>query len=144
MAEQLVVDASVVLKLYLRDEQYTANADLLFSRFQQGEINLVAPRFITYEVPASIEWAVLRGRPAKETWQAALMSFESLGLTIVDDSDAKYETIRLAIDYTCRYYDALYLLLAEDLGCPFITDDEKLWRPLHTQVEYLLLLASYR
>ncbi len=144
MAERLVVDANVVAKLYLRDEQYTAKADLLFSRFKRGEVQLIAPRLITYEVPAAIKRGVARVKAGKEIWQAALSSFESLGLSVVDDSDAKYEATRLAINYTCRYYDALYLLLAEDLGCPFITADEKLWRPLHSRVGYLLLLASYK
>jgi len=104
----------------------------------------VAPRFITYEVPAAIKTGVVRVKAAKEIWQAALSSFESLGLTVVDDSDAKYEATRLAINYACSYYDALYLLLAEDLGCHFVTADEKLWRPLHTRLGYLLLLASYK
>ncbi len=144
MAEQLVIDANVVAKLYLRDEQYADKADLLFSRFQRGEVHLIAPRLITYEVPFAIKRGAVRAKAAKEIWQAALSSFDSLGLTIIDDSDAKYEATRLAIDYFCAYYDALYLLLAEDLGCRFITADEKLWKPLHTRLEYLLLLASYK
>lgn len=144
MAEQLVVDANVVAKLYLRDEQYTAKADLLFSRFQRGEVQLIAPRLITYEVPAAIKRGAVRVKAVKEVWQAALSSFESLGLTVVDDSDAKYEATRLAINYACTYYDALYLLLAEDLGCRFITADERLERTLRTRAEYLLLLASYK
>lgn len=144
MAEQLVVDANVVAKLYLRDEQYTAKADLLFSRFKQGEVQLIAPRLITYEVPFAIKRGTVRVKAAKEIWQAALSSFDSLGLFIIDDSDAKREAMRLAIDYACTYYDAFYLLLAEDLECHFITADEKLWKPLHTRLDYLLLLASYR
>ncbi len=144
MAEQLVVDANVVAKLYLRDEQYTDKADLLFSRFQRGEVRLIAPRVITYEVPAAIQWGAARVKAAKGTWQGALSSFESLGLSIVDDSDAKYEATRLALNYFCYYYDALYLLLAQDLGCRFITADERLWKPLHTRLDYLLLLASYK
>ncbi len=144
MAEQLVVDANVVAKLYLRDEQYTDKAELLFSRFKRGEVHLVAPRLITYEVPAAIERGAALVKAAKETWQEALSSFESLGLTIIDDSDAKYEAMRLAINYVCHYYDALYLLLAEDLGCCFITADERLWNPLHTRLGYLLLLARYK
>ena len=143
MTEQLVVDANVVAKLYLRDEQYTTNADLLFSRFQKGQVQLIAPRLITYEVPAAIRKGVVRTKNAKATWQTALSSFESLGLLIIDDSDAKHEAMRLAIDYVCTYYDALYLLLAKDLGCRFITADDKLWRYLHTRLGYLLWLASY-
>jgi len=144
VTDQLVVDANVVAKLYLKDEQYTDKADLLFSRFKRGEIHLAAPRLITYEVPAVIKRGAVRAKAGEETWRAAIHSFESLGLFIIDDSDAKYEAIRLAINYRCFYFDALYLLLAEDLGCAFITADEKLFRKLHGRLPYLTSLASYR
>jgi len=144
LTEQLVVDANVVAKLYLRDEQYTDKVDLLFSRFERGDLHLTAPRVITYEVPAVIKRGAVRAKAGEETWRAAMHSFESLGLFIIDDSDAKYEAIRLAINYRCFYFDALYLLLAEDLGCPFITADDKLVRALHTQLSYIISLASYK
>ena len=111
--------------------------------YSQGEVQLIAPRLITYEVPAAIKRGAVRVKAVEEIWQAALSSFESLGLSVVDDSDAKYEATRLAINYACSYYDALYLLLAEDLGCSFITADERLWRTMRTRVKYLSLLASY-
>jgi len=144
VTEQLVVDANVVAKLYLKDEQYTDKADLLFSRFKRGEIHLLAPRLITYEVPAAVKRGVVRMKADEETWRTAIYSFESLGLLIIDDSDAKYEAMRLAIKYGRSYYDALYLLLAEDLGCPLITADDKLFRTLHGRVSYLVSLASYK
>jgi len=146
VTEQLVIDANVVAKLYLKDEQYTDKADLLFSRFKRGEIHLVAPRLVTYEVPAAIKQGAVRAKAGEETWRMAIHSFESLelgGLLIIDDSDAKYEATRLAIKYGRSYYDALYLLLAEDLGCPFITADDRLFRALHQQLPYLISLASY-
>ena len=144
MTEQLVVDANVAAKLYLKDEQYTDKADLLFSKFKRGEIHLVAPRLITYEVPAAIKRGVVTAKADERAWREAIHSFESLGLLIIDDSDAKYEAMRLAIKYGRSYYDALYLLLAEDLGCPLITADDRLFRALHGQVAYLISLASYK
>lgn len=147
MTEQLVVDANVVAKLYLKDEQYTDKADLLFSRFRRGEIHLVAPRLITYEVPAAIKRGAVKAKASEGIWRAAIQSFELLeskGLFIFDDSDAKYEAMRLAIKYGRSYYDALYLLLAEDLECPLITADDRLFRALHEQVPYLISLASYK
>lgn len=147
MTEQLVVDANVVAKLYLKDEQYTDKTDLLFSRFRRGEIHLVAPHVITYEVPAAIKRGAVRVKADEQTWRAAIQSFELLeskGLLIIDDSNAKYEAMRLAINYRCFYFDALYLLLAEDLGCPFITADGKLIRALQGRAAYLVSLASYK
>ena len=143
MTKQLVVDASIVAKLYIKDEPNIDRVDLLFSRFKRGEVQLVAPRLITYEVPAVIKKGVLRVKADEPTWRAAINSFESLGLLIIDDSGAKYEAMRLAIKYETSYYDALYLLLAEDWGCPFITADEKIFRTLRGKVSNLILLASY-
>ena len=144
MTEQLVVDANVVAKLYFKDEQYADKSDLLFSRFERGEIHLVAPRMITCEVPAVIKQGAVRVKADEEIWRAAIRSFESLGLSIIDDSNAKYEAMRLAINYRCFYFDALYLLLVEGLGCPFITADDKLLRKIRGQVSYLISLASYQ
>ena len=144
MTDNLVVDANVIAKLYLRDEQYTDRADLLFDRFKKGQVDLIAPRVITYEVPAGIKRGAARVRASEETWKSAIASFESLGLVVVDDSDAKYDATRLAMDYSCGYYDALYMLLAEDLGCQLLTADDKLWRSQHHRLKYLVLLASYK
>ena len=146
MAKQLVVDANVIAKLYLQDEQYTDKANLLFSRFQEGSIRLLAPRLIIYEVPAAIKSSTFRMKTddAISSCKQAIASFESLGLYIVDDTNAKNEAVRLAISYACTYYDALYLLLAEDLGCPFITADDKLWKQMRTKVDYVTQLASYQ
>jgi predicted nucleic acid-binding protein len=49
--EALVVDASVVAKWYLRDETDVEQADLLLTRFTTGELVLVAPEQIRYEIP---------------------------------------------------------------------------------------------
>ena len=144
MANNLVVDANVIAKLYLRDEQYIDKADLLFDRFQKGNVDLIAPRVITYEVPAAIKRGAGRVRASEETWKDAIESFESLGLVVVDDSDAKYEATRFAMNYSIGYYDALYMLLAEDLDCQLVTADDRLWRSLRGRVRYLVLLASYK
>jgi hypothetical protein len=62
-AEALVVDASVAAKWYLRDETDVEHADLLLTRFTTGELVLVAPEQIRYEIPATISVATLGARP---------------------------------------------------------------------------------
>lgn len=143
VTEQFVVDANVVAKLYLRDERDVQRADLLFSRFGHGAIELVAPYVIMYEVPAAIKKGVARVQASEDVWKKAMSSFESLRLTIIDDSGARLDAMRLAVEYSCGYYDALYLLLAEDLGYRFVTADERLIRGWHTRAPYMLPLASY-
>jgi len=144
VTERLIIDASVVAKLYLKDEQNVAQASLLFSRFCGGQIELAAPAIINYEVPAAIKRGAARSSASEQTWLAALSSFQTLGLLIIDDSGAKGDAIKLAINYSCGFYDALYLLLAEDLGWQFLTADEKLCRSLRARAPYILSLASYK
>jgi len=140
---QLVVDASVVAKLYLKDEADTENANLLFARFASGQVQLAAPRFIKYEVPAAIRSAMAAVRVDQEIWESAVNSFKSLGLAIFDDTGCEREAMKLAVGYGCSYYDALYLLLAEDLGYHLVTADEKLWKNMRRRVQYVVHLGSY-
>ena len=144
MVDGLVIDASVVAKLYLRDEQHVTQTDTLFKRFKEGQVHLVAPRIITYEVPAAIKKGVQWARTPDKVWRDALSSFESLGLVIVDDSKSKQDAIKLSLHYSCHYYDALYLLLAEDLGWNFITAEDKLIRNISQRVNYVFPLANYK
>ncbi len=52
----LVLDASVAVKWHLKDEDYAAEAALLLEDFGQGELELVAPAQIRYEVPSAFRW----------------------------------------------------------------------------------------
>ena len=144
MTEQFVVDASVVAKLYLKDEQHTNNVDMLFLRFEQGQVELLAPRIVIYEVPAAVKSGAARVRADNAMVRNALISFEGIGLIVIDDSGAIREAMDLALSYSCSYYDALYLLLAEDLSCHFITADEKLYRNMKKRVSYIVFIGSYK
>lgn len=142
MSEHFIVDTSVVSKLYLRDEQWTANADALFARFERGETELLAPRLVMYEVPASIRKAIAQRRILESDGQDAIRRFRRLPLPIIDDKDALEEAFRLANRYSCSYYDAIFLTLAEDLGWNFVTAEVKLCRRLQPQLRYIIRLDN--
>lgn len=140
MSQHLVVDTSVVSKLYLRDEEWVANADALFARFEQGEVELVAPRLITYEVPASIKKAIAKRRIAEQDGQDAVTRFCQLPLPIVDDLNVTEEAFRTANRYSCSYYDSIFLVLAQDLGWNLVTAEDRLWKRLHHQLPFFIHL----
>lgn len=140
MSQHLVVDTSVVSKLYLRDEEWVANADALFARFERGEVELVAPRLITYEVPASIRNAIVKRRINEEDGQEAVAHFRRLPLPIIDDLDVLEEAFRTANRYSRSFYDSIFLVLAQDLGWNLVTADDKLWKPLHLKLPFLIHL----
>ena len=59
----LVVDASVAVKWHLGDEEHADQAVQLLQRFAQGDVELLAPTQIRYEVPSAITAATLGTTP---------------------------------------------------------------------------------
>lgn len=132
-----VLDASVVLKWYLRDEENLAEADRLQAEAETGQVNLTAPNYIRYEVANGLEIARRQQRLADETLTRSLFNFLALPVYQERDSDA---LLALALDLARRHaiapYDALYLALAEAMGFAFVTADRRLYRRIVDDVPY--------
>lgn len=144
MASYLVIDASVVAKLYLRDEHLVEETDNLFSRFGQGELELFAPRLILYEVPASIRIASQQRRISPNDGLEAVRRFAQLPLSIVEETPLLLEeAFQLSLRHECTLYDAVYLQLAEDLSTEFITADDKLSNRLSRDLGYIRSLRTF-
>jgi predicted nucleic acid-binding protein len=126
-AEALVVDASVAAKWYLRDETDVEQADLLLTRFTTGELVLVAPEQIRYEIPATISVATLAARPRmnKDDGRVAIESFLALGVHTFGSDDLILSAFSLVHQHGVAFYDGLYLALAT---IPFITADNRLYQ----------------
>ena len=148
-ASQLVIDASVLAQIYIKDEEerfYTA-AEEIVRLHVSGSIELVAPQFILDEIPSAIHRAVRRRRLDLSDARLAIRHFFNLRLRTLGSDD----TLRLmiesaymrAVQLGCHMYDALYLVVAEALGYRFITADRKLYRRLHDQVDYVIWIENY-
>jgi HxlR-like helix-turn-helix len=81
-AEALVVDASVVVKWYLADEEYHEQASLLLPRVSSGLTTLVAPMLLRYEVPAVIVQATRRNRLTPAAAHRAVEEFLDTGTPV--------------------------------------------------------------
>jgi predicted nucleic acid-binding protein len=126
-AEALVVDASVAAKWYLRDETDVEQADLLLTRFTTGELILVAPEQVRYEIPATISVATLGARPrmSKDDGRVAIETFLALGVHTFGSDDLILSAFSLVHQHGVAFYDGLYLALAT---IPFITADNRLYQ----------------
>lgn len=135
----LVVDASVAAKWHLQDEEYAAEALALLTRYVNGEIELVAPDQIRYEVPSTITVATLGRSPrlTRSVAEAAIAQFLALGLTTVNTDALIQAAFPLVHHHTIAFYDALYLALSHALTIPFITADRKLYQRLTAQPQVI-------
>jgi len=120
---EVVVDASVGCKWYL-PEAGAEEALSLRDAHAEGEIRLLAPSLIAYELANA-----LRHHPdmTANRLRSAVRWFFDLQIALVPPSGpelSRAAEIALARDLTV--YDASYAALAEDRGCPLVTDDSRL------------------
>jgi predicted nucleic acid-binding protein len=127
-ADRLVVDASVAVKWYVPDEQDTNRALTLLQRFQDGQLELIAPSHIRYEVLNAITMASQGSQARLTTAQAhiAATDFLDLELPTHDDRELLAAALPLTSKLHIAYYDAIYLALAQRERLLFITADNKL------------------
>ena len=135
-----VVDASVIAKWYLIEEEAADKAASLLQAFTQGEVTLVAPSLVLYEVTRTLHKAYRQRRIASEAALDRLDDLLNLNLRLLHEPELFRSALRLAFRYHCNFYDACYLALADLLAVPFLSADEKLQRQLAGRVEYLVTL----
>ena len=82
-AEGAVIDASVAVNWYLKDEEQQAQAQHLLARLSSGQTILAAPVQLRYEVPSAILAAHRRPTPrlSREAAEQAITEFLGTSIT---------------------------------------------------------------
>jgi len=119
---QIVLDASVVAKLFLKEEG-SAIAIRLKDGHVEGKIEIVAPSLMKYELISALKSKNF----SKNEIKLALEVVRDYGFSIMELDDALFDKVaELSIDYNLSAYDAAYIALAEDTGVILCTADEKM------------------
>lgn len=119
----IVADASVILKWSLPDEPGREKALLLRDRHLSGEVPIVAPELLFYELANVLprRW----GDAAKATElfrEICAVGPEKFPF----EAPQWIRAMELSAHYRISAYDACYLALAQELRCRLITADERL------------------
>jgi len=119
----ILLDASVVLKWFLPEEERETALALLDAHIAQEEL-IAVPELLYYEVSNIL--AVKAPLPDEAIFEALDYLFD-LELEVFSLGREEYlEAVRLARAYHLSVYDASYVALAQSLGVSFITADERL------------------
>lgn len=142
-----VVDASIVGRWFLPDEDYVAEALALQSAFARGGCSWQPPRLVVHELASAMSKSVHRtDRPRRpgmaEAWQA-VERFQALGLELVPNGLIMPAAFGIANLYNCTYYDALYLAVALRLNAPFFHADARLRLSLRGRFPLERWIAGY-
>lgn len=144
---QLVIDASVLAKIYLKDEEFVPVAEAIADRYADGSLELVVPQYILYEIPSAVDAAVRQQRLDPGSARQAIRDFFKLNLRTVVDADTLPTMIQAAHlrarQLGCRMYDALCVVVAEVLKLPFVTADRKLYSTIKDNVGRAVWIGDY-
>lgn len=123
MTKTAVVDASFVLS-YLFPDEPQEEVDMLFEQFTRGDITLIAPHLLPFEITNGIRSAIKRKRVTQVKARLLLENFAQLRLHYVAVDETAM--LRCALRYKLSAYDAAYLTLAHEKHVPLYTMDVQL------------------
>lgn len=127
VSSTLVLDCSVAAKWVL-PEPDRAQALLLLDQYRSGEISLIAPDLLLAEFASLL---AKRNRRREISAEQAGQAFQLMGKCVPRVLDMR-PRIPFALDLSLRYqlslWDCVYLALAVEYDCPFLTADRRLFR----------------
>jgi predicted nucleic acid-binding protein len=139
-----VVDASVVLKWFLREPD-SATADSLLEKFLNDEVELLAPDLILVET-ASALWKRVVVRKEMSPDEATLIHRDLLSLpfSLIASETLTDAALQIALKHNHSVYDALYRALAIERRCDFVTADRTLANKLQGVFPFIVHLSAIK
>lgn len=146
MAYPVCVDASILMKWLVPEEDSTRALDLLTHLIDTGA-TIVEPVLCLYEVPSAIRRKVAKRQLSEKEADETLAKFHFLAMQL-NISIEEHRRIQRAWDIASefglgRIYDCIYLALAEELGADCWTADEKFHSVLSSDFQRLRLLSHF-
>ena len=126
MGDRLVVDSSVVMKLFI-DEEYSEDAHRLFEKLlDKAPPVFFAPDLMCLECSNVLLKHVTKFAMPLSQAERSLSYLSALPLTVVPSTEIFSFAYRFAVELGITAYDAAYVAISEMLGCEFITADKRL------------------
>lgn len=117
-----VVDASVVVK-WFNLEEYSENAEELKERHLKGELILVSPVLMVFEVLNVLRYSPELGADDVRETLSGLLGIQ---VRLYPVEEWLSNAVSLAFERGMTVYDVSYAALANHLACLFYTADSKL------------------
>jgi predicted nucleic acid-binding protein len=133
---ELVLDASVVLKWYLPDEECGREAFNILEQHVAGNVALFAPAILPFEVLNALLVAERMARIAEEVTEKAFHAFLELEIDFQDSTDNYQDILFVARSFQRSVYDASYLSLAVKKDIDFVTGDKRLYNSVKDRLKW--------
>ena len=140
----ICADASLALKVVLHEAD-SGLARELWDEWKATRTTIIAPTLWGYEVTSVIRHRAHRNRLAPDLEEEAFTTVHRLPVQLLQPAGLHRRAWELA--HRFRFpaaYDTHYLALAEMAGCPFWTADERLFRSVRDELDWVRLLGNHR
>ncbi len=129
---EIVIDASVVVKWFI-EENESDKAKFLRDKFIDGQIELLIPSLLYFEVMNALKYSKLFD-PSE--LNDAGESLENYGFKVITiKKEIRECMIKIAVDHDISIYDTSYLGISIALGKIFFTADEKIIKKLPSKLK---------
>ena len=135
--KELLIDASVILKWYLPDEEFGEKALMILNQHVNEEIEILAPTILPYEVLNALIVAERMGRIDKEVTEKSFNAFLKLDIGLLDPFRDYRNVLSLARSFSKSVYDAAYLSLAMQKKTDFVTGDKRLYNSVNKELKWV-------
>lgn len=143
MAGQIVVDASVVMKWLVREEHSEQAANLLIDSAGRG-IRLLGPELLAFEVANAILWQQRRGLITLEEADNAIANYPARGIHVFACEPLVPKAVAFARTHQlAAVYDAIYVVLAQQLEIEFWTADRRLLKAIGDAVPWVRWIGDW-
>jgi predicted nucleic acid-binding protein len=136
----VVVDSSIVIKWFVPETDRQL-ARVLHDRMVDSGWRLFAPNMLLVEV-ANLLWKN-RYRHSEEEALSLIHAVESSGIEFVATESLVAGAHRVARLHNRSVYDTLYIALAHEHNCDYVTADERLFKVMETVEPCVKLLDTY-
>lgn len=121
----IVLDSSVALKWIFADEDGVEHAVSVRDDHISGKNEIAVPTLFFYEIANVLATKV---KLSHEEAQEAFELISAFEFNVLELDNLEYlEAMALADKHKVSVYDASYHVLADRLGCRFLTADRKFW-----------------
>jgi len=137
----LVVDTSVAVKWFFHEPRWE-EAVAILEACRTGGQELLVPDLIYPEFGNAVRKRVLRDGLAPEDGSVIVAAFRRLPFeTVIASRTLWPAAYRLALEYGCTVYDAVFIVTASQMGADCVTADEDLYDAVSEHVGGLRCLG---
>ena len=136
-----ILDCSVAVKWFV-PEVDSDKADACLVAEEAGELTFVAPDVLVPELGHTLRRHVIRGNLTRDDADRSLAEFLLLRTELHPSGALSRDALRLALEHSGTFYDALYVALAEREDLKVVTADARMgtaFKPLGRMVSLATL-----